>query len=91
MNLLKQRSDGMKINSTAPTHHLISLPGYTKGRKKPYFRFHIIKVSPLYLSLLKGNQPTATLSRHHTAFMYERLGVTSRGQAAEPQGWGEKA
>lgn len=90
VNLLKKRSVETDSDSTAPNSHLISLPGYTEG-KKPYFLFHIIKVSLLYLSLSQGNQLSATLSRHHTASVYERPEAPSRGQAAEPQGWGEKA
>lgn len=91
VNLLKQRSVAMEkdCNSCAQNSLLISLSGYTEG-KKPYFLFHIIKVSLLYLSLSQENQPTATVSRHHTASVYERPQAPSRGQVAEPHGWGAK-
>lgn len=93
VNFLEQRSE--KTRPVALTDRLFSLTGCTKRYKtppkNPYFCFHIIKVSPLYLSLSQRNQPTVTLSRHHTAFACERPRVTSRGQAAEPQTWGEKA
>lgn len=63
----------------------------TQRGKKPYFLFHIIKVSLLYLSLSQENQPAATHSQHHTASAYKRPQAPSRGQVAEPHGWGRAA
>lgn len=76
-------------NSTARNSHLISLPGYTEGKKRISFFKWSKSVS--YLSLSRGNQTTVALSLHRTLSVHERPEAPSRGQASEPQGWKEKA